>query len=321
MSERSTDERIVDDQTQKLMLEQMRQCRAEVGVRLKKAESGSTREVLAVGGKINEIVNTAKTSVEKIQDLSSRNLDTLASLMKDYAHQTELQVETQWHNVECAQDMISQIVNAGKSIRKLAKSARTLTLNAHIMAASLGESGKRVGVLANEMKQHSKEIESRATAIAEVTENLLRTLPKIVDSAQDIRERAKGIGDRLLEAGQDSNESLSASAELANETVSNIVSLAYAALSHLQFHDPHIQNLMAIDTLFYDLLKKIVEVLESDLEVEPPLLVQHQEKDVNSYALTDMEDEIQVATTDVAPDVAPSSSEEEGAQSGDVILF
>lgn len=265
-------DRVTEDHaTSRAVLAQIVRCRNEVKRRLAEAESSSTREILAVGNKVSDIVDAATGSIEVTRASVGQKLTSLMGTIEEFSRQTEEMIRTQSNNVDAATGMIKDIVDAGKKIEKLAKSARTITLNAHIMAASLGESGKRVGVLAHEMKAHSEQIETRVAAISELTEQLLGTLPKIVDCSEEFRRGSQGIGNRICQTEQESTHSFQAAARASNDTINKIVNMAYSALAHLQFHEPHMQLLQGIDTLLFQLVDNLADQLGVELEQEPPM--------------------------------------------------
>ncbi|MCP4677206.1 MAG: hypothetical protein GY854_17160 [Deltaproteobacteria bacterium] len=257
------------------MLDKVFECRVDIAARLNKAEENSTKEVVAAGEDVKAIVDNAKDNVQNTTNTIGRGLALMLETVNGYTEMTDTQLQTQSGNITSAMSMIKSIVRAGRNIKALAERARMLTLNARIVAASLGPQGAKVRVLANEIKGLSSEIESNTASISDISDELLKTLPQIVESAEDIREGSKNIIDNLATVETESNASFDEISESSSRTIATIMDLAYSALSHLQFHDPHIQYIQSIDTYMYQLEKDLVRLLDESREVEPPMLGLH----------------------------------------------
>jgi len=265
----------LDEKRATIILEEIQHCRRQISTRLAEAEEKTVPEVLFAGNKINEIVETAKSSIQHTSSSMESSLKIMLDTMNDYTVMTDNQLETQTSNIEEAIRMTKNIVNVGHSIKSLAASARMLTISSKIVASTFGSYGSIVGILSNEMKELSNKIAAHNAVISDLTTKLLGTLPLIVSSAQEIRQESHNVVDRLNQMEQDSMATFEKSQKANNDTINSIIGKAYEALSHLQFHDPHIQKIKGIDTILYQLLQRLSDELNKSLELEPPLLGTH----------------------------------------------
>ncbi len=284
----------------RVVAEELVQCRERIRTRLNEAKDVSTAEVIAAGTSIEKIVHLARGHVEAQSDSVGAVLNQQITLIRDYTEGTNGQVVQQAEVAGRALELSTGIAEAGVTIRKLAKAARLLALNARIEATALGDAGRPVSVLAGEMKNLSDSIEKANAAIAKLASELLKCLPEIASTAEGIRTNSREFVERVERLGLESQIFVEDSQTQAAEVISRIVSSAGDALSHLQFQDPHIQSVLSIDHLLSETYSVISENLGEFIENPPPLA---------EVRMGDMMD------GDAAPDDETASS------AGEVMLF
>ena len=254
------------------MLEKVETVRSAIIERITDAEQQTTPEVLAAGDEVNRIVQIVTEHEEGREGVVQQSFNELISVMANYSRTAENTLKEQSRSIGIATSMTKDIVLAGDNIDSLAASARLLTINAKILAASMSSQGQEVSTLAGEMKSLSDDIASNNKQIRKLTDTLLSTLPKIDETSVRISDDAQGTLEKMGELEQKANNSYSQTLEQSRQTLNRIRQAAYEALSHLQFHDPVVQRLKSIDTFVYNLLAEIASEAGVEKTFTAPML-------------------------------------------------
>lgn len=254
------------------LLQKVETVRSAIIERISDAEQLTTPEVLAVGDQVNQIVQIVKDHEEGKEGFVQQSFNDLISVMASYSTMAEKTLQEQSRSIGVATAMTKDIVQAGVNIDSLAASARLLTINAKILAASMTSQGQEVGTLAGEMKQLSDEISSNNKEIRKLTSTLLSTLPQINQTSVKISEDVKETLEKMSVMEREANTSYADMLQESKGTLERITAAAYEALSHLQFHDPVVQRLKSMDTFVYNLLIEIASDAGLEKSFEAPML-------------------------------------------------
>lgn len=254
------------------VLEKIETVRGAIIERIDDAEKLTTPEVLSVGEQVNCIVQIIKEHEKDKDEFVQQSFDELMGVLNNYSLTAEQTIREQSRSIGVATSMTKDIVAAGTNIESLAASARLLTINAKILAASMTTQGDEVSTLAGEMKALSDEIAANNKTIRRLTSTLLATLPQIDQTSAKIGEDVKLTMERMNALEKEANESYLQVINESKDALDRINTAAYEALSHLQFHDPVVQRLKSIDTFVYNLLRQLASEGGVDKTFDDPML-------------------------------------------------
>lgn len=245
--------------------EALRHCRTTTLDRIRRTNEMTSREVLAAGQSLGEIVERAQAQVETARSalagLSGQGEEGVADLVD---HQTEMtrahvdelraMLSEQSEVTRKAIEACSDIAAIGSQVRKVAQRTRILSLNANVEAARLGASGAGIEVIASEMRRLTDEVNRANQRIEQMAQTLLASLPRIVEHTETMSGSTEQFANRLsnnaVAVGAATNRLRSTVASIlasGDRESTAILSGSHAALSHLQFQDPAAQSLLIID--------------------------------------------------------------------------
>ncbi len=194
-------------------------------------------------------------STEGIAQLVAAQNEILSAFMGEIRGHVSRQAEV----AEAAMKASSRIASLGNQISSVASQSRLLSLNASIEAARLGQGGKAFGVIASEMTNLSRQVESTSRAVNTLISNLSEALPSVASAASDMRASSErfieDIGKSIAQVdarAKGLEGSVHETMHSGDEYIAKILSHSQDALSALQFQDPVAQGLVAIAREFRD---------------------------------------------------------------------
>jgi methyl-accepting chemotaxis protein len=242
------------------------ECKERVHEQIQFAQNMSEKEIMAIGESVQNIVNHTRQYIDESKDVVVKNLADQSLSLSDYLTYTKQATEIQGDTVKEALALSDNITHAGLAVDKLANQARLLALNAKIEAARLGSAGSAFGVITEEMNHLSMEIAKTNRMIAESTQAIQACLPMLAEQGTTQMMRVEEFS-QTMQAFKDGIENAISTTNHASDShITQILNLAYEALSHLQFQDPMIQSVQKIDVLVQDLhgeLRKYLGLAES----------------------------------------------------------
>jgi len=240
--------------------------------RIRKANSITEAESLAVGQSLGAIVEEAKAHAKE----SRRTLEDYAQtgLVRQMAHQNELlssflavmesHINAQVRAAVAATEQVNRIVGLGQSIARVTVQAKMLALNATIEASRMGEAGAAFHVISQEMKQFSQAVNGTSCLVQELGEELLRTIPEMAriadtmkDASGDFAVKAQAQISDLAKTSESLSTVVQGSLKSSDARLDTVLSLSYEALSHLQFQDPVAQQLVGCERIINGLAQEI----------------------------------------------------------------
>jgi methyl-accepting chemotaxis protein len=279
--------------------------------------------VLGIGRSLGEIVEgargyarEARTTLEGFGGTQAERgvaelIRAQNEILSSYVELIRAQVERQSAVTREAVSASTRIAQMGRQISSVAAQSRLLSLNASIEAARIGSAGKAFGVIASEMTNLSRQVESTSNSVNELVASLSQTLPGMAAAAKEMHASSEAfIGEISESIGEmeTTARGLTQSAEhtlrRGDECIANILSLSQSALSCLQFQDPVAQGLHALASDFrsvvvrFDVLAANDDGWRSELRAVPP---DFEEQDIKRISV-------------VAPD-------QEAPDAGEVLLF
>lgn len=236
--------------------------RARVHERIQHAQALSEREILAIGENVQNIVDHTRQYIDVSKHTTEENFSAQTRSLNDYLEYARGSSDAQHHAVTQALALSDDIAHAGAAVDRLASQARLLALNAKIEAARLGGAGSAFGVITEQMNHLSLEIAKTNRLIADATQAIRECLPVIAEQNTAQIRRLETFTTTMRQLKADIESALSAASTAGDTHINMILTLAYAALSHLQFQDPMIQGVQKIDFLARDLHHKVNATLD-----------------------------------------------------------
>lgn len=232
--------------------------------------------VLSIGESVESIVGDAqqyaKYARATLEDVAGSDQgEGIAQLVANqneilstFVSEIQRQVAHQSRVADAAIQAASKIRSLGNQISSVASQSRLLSLNASIEAARIGKGGKAFGVIASEMTNLSRQVESTSHAVNTLVENLSETLPGVAEAARDMRTASESFIGEISESIERVNskatgleESVQGTMHSGDETIAKILSHSQDALSALQFQDPVAQGLVGITRDFKEVAAAI----------------------------------------------------------------
>src|SRR3569832_1191672 len=183
--------------------------RARVHEHIQHAQALSEKEILAIGENVQNIVDHTRQYIDVSKHTTEENFSAQTRSLNDYLEYARGSSAAQHHAVIQALALSDDIAHAGAAVDRLARQARLLALNAKLAAARLGGAGSAFGVITEQNTAQIRRLETFTATMRQLKADI---------------------------------ENTHTSANTAGDThINMILTLAYAALSHLQFQDPMIQ--------------------------------------------------------------------------------
>jgi methyl-accepting chemotaxis protein len=221
------------------------------------------REILACGQVLSSIVETARTIIgdtdRTLAAAITRSDETTARFIGEMQRDIEAQ-EAAVGQVLALADAMQEAISA---IDSLSEYSDLLSINARIEAARIGEAGAGFAVIAEQTRQLSGSIRAAAVRVGTSIGAVRAGLPPVRARATAMQERARAFIDIV---GREVKGTSGADGGRRLETV---MRLSNEALSHLQFQDPLVQELDAIDRDFAVLAQRAARVLAGEAALEP----------------------------------------------------
>ncbi|HVV85761.1 MAG TPA: methyl-accepting chemotaxis protein [Kofleriaceae bacterium] len=259
--------------------------RRRVVARLHRVNAHTSRETLAAGRALEQLVQVGREHIERLRNLLDRKLGSEGA---DLAHAVRAQSERvragldsvstalERHRAEVADAAghAGQITAAAGAIARLTSEARSLALNARIEAARAGEHARGFATIAEQMKLLSDAIAAANTTVNLLGKTLGVSLPVLEEQSKALGAEAAALGQELREGMahverqvQSLHDDVAAALTDSDRAVGQMVAASHAALSHLQFQDVCAQQLLAIDAWVRELQ---VETAADGEQVEAP---------------------------------------------------
>src|SRR3569833_1509342 len=211
--------------------------RARVHEHIQHAQALSEKEILAIGENVQNIVDHTRQYIDVSKHTTEENFSAQKRSLNDYLEYARGSSDAQHHAVIQDHALSDDITHAGAA-------------------------GSAFGVITEQMNHLSLEISKTNRLIADATQAIRECLPVIAELNTAQIRRLETFTATMRQLKADIENSLS-SANTANEThINMILTLAYAALSHLQFQDPMIQGVQKIDFLARDLHDEVNATLD-----------------------------------------------------------
>jgi methyl-accepting chemotaxis protein len=238
------------------------QHREAILAKIRDANRMTEREVLAVGESLRLIVEEARAYVadsrKTLEQIASTSLTDMlerhGAVMSSFVDAVQQLVAAQSEASGQATNQINRIVDLGRAIERVTMESKILALNANIQARRLGASGDSFLVIAQEMKNFSASVSDANKGVQELAGGLLNVLPRINSLATSMRKTSEefsaDISERVAEVASTNAEmkrEVAESMATGESRLQQILSLSYAALSHLQFQDTVAQGLLSCD--------------------------------------------------------------------------
>jgi methyl-accepting chemotaxis protein len=247
-----------------VVVDELKGCTELVSRLIAEARQLSEREVLAAGRCVVSINNEAKQHATDLSALAkqfaggnSENRRTIAHVIQKQTHTcstfaTELGAELRDQSELAlrALELTKRIAKFGEQINSISIEARILTLNADIESKRLGKSGAAFGAIAGEMRNLSASVHSTNQAVADLTRDLTRLLPKLAAGSQQMLRHSDAFSGQLVKqladvefAYDSAQRAVHGTLQASQERAERIFAQTCEVLSHLQFQDRMAQDL------------------------------------------------------------------------------
>jgi methyl-accepting chemotaxis protein len=153
------------------------------------------------------------------------------------------------------------------AIDGLSHYSNVLSINARIEAARIGERGAGFAVIADHTRELSRTIREAAARVSEAIVAVRQGLPPVSERASTMQSRTRAfigvVGEQMKSASLQA-----ATGSAGNRRLEAVIKLSNEALSHLQFHDPLTQSLVAIDRDIGLVEDRVGRVLDGEVALE-----------------------------------------------------
>lgn len=248
-------------------LENLRQ---DLETSLDRCISMSEDDVTATGDHVRVIFNDTKTNAELLQKLFARlgvtnSLDqqkdgvghaiqVQTALFEAFSLELKERIGAQAGVAGDALEITRSLQASAEDVRRIASAVRTLTLNARIEAARLGEHGRGFVALSSQMLELSQSVQQASRALSSMAEGIGRQLPDLAAALRDLADYSTQFGGRLSEETdrlravykETHAESLKA-LEISQDSAHRTAIRANTVFRHLQFQDRMAQELRRIE--------------------------------------------------------------------------
>ncbi len=250
---------------QQIVEEELSRSKERIVARIKDCRELTDREVYEAGVAVNEIVLKTRSYLAEVNETLTSTQDS-SSAVEEVLDHIVSSISAQDRSVSKAMEQLAGIARAGRAIQEASGASRLLALNARVESARFGgEGGRAFNVIADEMRQLSVAVESTNTMVAELVEELQRSLPSVAEEGTTIRNRVESLVDQLEVRNGELQNAFSASIDMGNDALQKVLSKAQDALSHLQFQDKMIQDLEGIERIVDKTSRRICDALAVDM--------------------------------------------------------
>jgi methyl-accepting chemotaxis protein len=252
--------------------DEMETVHSRVASDIRDLQTLSEREILSIGNVLSTIVDSVESIVEDSREQLRRSTGTVEDITGQFLEHVEEESSAQQGAVDKVMSITDEMGRSIESIDYLRQSTEMLAINSLIEAARLGEQGKSFGVLAAQMRDLAKSVKETTAKVNEAIESVRRDLPMIAEHTSAMH----GFMQRYIEdikAQLERQQSLNEQGEGGNG-LDGIIELTNKALSHLQFQDPLVQRLSAIEREVGRMTERIDAALRNE---------QYAEQDEDTY--------------------------------------
>jgi len=242
--------------------------RRQVGARVEGLRKLTEREILACGRVLSSIVETARGIIADTDDALSAAVKRSDETTTRFIGDMQRDIEAQEAAVAQVLGLADAMQEAISSIDSLSEYSDLLSINARIEAARIGEAGAGFAVIAEQTRQLSGSIRGAAVRVGTAIGAVRAGLPPVRERATAMQERAREFIEvvaREMKAGAREG----AQAGDSGHRLESVMRLSNEALSHLQFQDPLVQELNAINNDFAVLAERVARVLAGEAVLEP----------------------------------------------------
>lgn len=271
-------------------LNQLTAARTKIRQRIADSNATTTREVMAAGKAVSQIVDLATDNIAHLKSTVSlleeqgRSAAENHDVTGRYAGEFSDRISAQVAAVGAAIERTGQIASVASKVRGLAGQAHILSLNARIEAAHSNAGGSAFSVIATEMKELSIAIGAANESIGALAANLNDLLPKLVAQVSDMRALTQrfsaDVTTRVAQAeadGESLRSRVTETMSLSDGALERIVRASHDSLSHLQFQDTVSQGLARMDAWLHDLERDLCEKLGAVERLDKIAPVLHEE--------------------------------------------
>jgi len=201
-----------------------------------------SQNVYSYLGLLNSSSENGKEQIDNLEKKSLYNLEN-TNLMKTVV--AELQKE------------MKQINTITATIQSVAKQTHLLALNATIEAARAGEAGRGFSVVAQEIKRLSDQINTQASTITNMIDNIAKNTTRLTDSFKEVNEAADSQNKSVYQTKISFSE--------ITDYIENINGQLYNITDYLQEMDMQKDNLVQ---LIHEINVSAVEIAENSSNVQ-----------------------------------------------------
>lgn len=242
--------------------------RQRVAERVDELKALSERETLACGNVLSSIVENVRgliSETDRTVTQAKARSDAATSRFIDGMQQD---AGSQAAAVAEVLRLADGVEEAIRSINGLTQYSNLLAINARIEAARIGEQGRGFAVIAQHMRDLSVTIRESADKVSAAIGAVREGLPPVGARATSMQERTRAFVDEVAAQVKLASLQTDRSADqAAHSRLDAVIELSNQALSHLQFQDPLVQNLSAIDRDIAQIEGRVRRVLRGeDLE-------------------------------------------------------
>jgi methyl-accepting chemotaxis protein len=237
--------------------------------RLESLRALTEREILGCGRVLSTIVENVRDLIAEnersVSESTSRSREVTARFVAEIQGDVNAQEAAVKRLLEVADGMAGAI----EAISGLSHYSNILSINARIEAARIGAAGGGFAVIADHTRDLSKTIQEAAARVSTAIDAVRQGLPSVTQRAVVIQDRTRAF----IEIVDDQVQSASlqaATGATGTRGLSAVINLSNQALSHLQFHDPLVQQLAAIDRDLEVVSDRVSRTLGGEVLPEAP---------------------------------------------------
>ncbi|HET9932388.1 MAG TPA: methyl-accepting chemotaxis protein [Polyangiaceae bacterium] len=233
---------------------------------VEQASAASERGVLEVGRALGVLVEESRSQTSDLLEVLPRlegdgaahessisirdAIDRQTATVTTFAEQLISRAGRQNEIAEHASKLTEGIAHLARDVSSIAVKARLLSLNARIECSRLGEQGKAMTVVANEIRQVSASVAKANADISELAGQLTELLPAVARLSAELQTSSQQFRESFEQSQSETQATYSDLMTLVRSTVERsqtraerMLSEAQDALSALNFQDPMAQQL------------------------------------------------------------------------------
>lgn len=229
----------------------------------------SEKEILSIGNVLSTIVDRVDGIVADSRAQLRESTNSVEALTETFLAEVEKESAAQQGAVDKVVAITDDMGRSIESIDYLRQSTEMLAINSLIEAARLGEQGKSFGVLAAQMRDLAKSVKETTSSVNESIEGVRRDLPSIAEHNAAMQAHMQSYIEDIKAQLQKQQVLDAQSGD--GSSLDEVVELTNRALSHLQFQDPLVQRLGAIEREVGAMAERLDAVLhdEQTAEIQP----------------------------------------------------